>query len=527
MLSVSSPIIPSLERAWRHALIRLVLVGVVVGLGFPDTWTDMARVWLASETFGHGAAVLPISVWLLWKSRAVWMSRCPEASWLGLPIVMLGAMAWLAAELAGVSVVAQYAALSILVGLIITCVGPALARQIRFPLVFLFFMVPAGEWLNGPLMEGTASATIAAVSAFGIPVFRDGMFFSLPTGQWSVVEACSGLRYVLVSAMLGVLFAYLNFRSLSRQIVFIAAALTLAVVANWMRAALIVAIGHLSDMRWGTGEDHVWYGWAFFGVVMFGLFWMGARWREEAVPESEGKPQDPSRDPTRSSAIKVFPGRTTSLRAANLTVLLGLLTTLAAPVLAHRLMHVTPRLLEPALQSAALKIEPLSTLQIPVSVRGARGVLSGQDPAHEGLELTLAYFADQSAGHEMIAHGNGLPSTTPGWTRTSVTQTHWVGSGARMPIRVLSYRSSVQPQELRHVLLFYVVSERVLATETAAKFQTAWALLRGRGDHSMLVAVSVPGSLFEPTSPDRPWSDAVTDLLDRTLRVARAATAAD
>ena len=160
-----------------------------------------------------------------------------------------------------------------------------------------------------------------------------------------------------------------------------------------------------------------------------------------------------------------------------------MLLTLTAPALAHRLMHVLPRPLDTATQSQLMKLESVSSPQIPVTVKGARWTLEGKAADHEDIELTLSYFADQSAGHEMIAHGNGLPATTSDWTRTAVTQSDWVRNGVHLPVRVLSYRSTLQAQELRHVLLFYVVSERVVASETSAKFQTAWALLRGRGDH--------------------------------------------
>jgi hypothetical protein len=56
------------------------------------------------------------------------------------------------------------------------------------------------------------------------------------------------------------------------------------IVANWLRAYMIVMIGHTSGMELATGVDHLIYGWLFFGLVMFIMFWIGSYWREDEAP---------------------------------------------------------------------------------------------------------------------------------------------------------------------------------------------------------------------------------------------------
>jgi EpsI family protein len=56
------------------------------------------------------------------------------------------------------------------------------------------------------------------------------------------------------------------------------------IVANWLRAYMIVMIGHLSDNRLAVGVDHLIYGWVFFGVVIMLMFMIGARWAEPDEP---------------------------------------------------------------------------------------------------------------------------------------------------------------------------------------------------------------------------------------------------
>ena len=66
-------------------------------------------------------------------------------------------------------------------------------------------------------MDWTGRATVAdAVRASGIPIYREGLQFVIPSGTWSVVEACSGVRYLIASFMVGTLFAYLSYRTTRR-----------------------------------------------------------------------------------------------------------------------------------------------------------------------------------------------------------------------------------------------------------------------------------------------------------------------
>jgi exosortase len=63
--------------------------------------------------------------------------------------------------------------------------GTQAARVLAFPLMFLFFCVPVGEFLIEPMMEATADFTVAALRLSGIPVYREGLQFVIPSGNWS------------------------------------------------------------------------------------------------------------------------------------------------------------------------------------------------------------------------------------------------------------------------------------------------------------------------------------------------------
>jgi exosortase A len=500
----------SVTTTWAPSLIAMA-AGLLVVLGmFSGTWQAMARVWMVSETFGHGVLVAPISLWLVWRQREQLAQIQPRASWWGILLLALSCFGWLVAELAGINVVAQAAVTAMIPSLVLAICGWTVVWSIVFPLAFLFFMVPAGEALNPPLMEGTADAVVWAVGASGIPIFRDGLHFALPTGQWSVVEACSGLRYVLASAVLGSLFAYLNFTSFRKRAIFFASTMLLALVGNWMRAYLIVLVGHFSQMKYGTGDDHVVYGWVFFGLVMFAVFVLGSRWRDDdSVPQTgavAGK-GDSNGLPFRASprSASVWPVLISAILIVALTQF-GL----------RDLRNVEVRPDFAARASAAIGPFTPGKLSMQPSFAGARASLQGViDPAL-GTEFYLAYFANQTEGHEMIAYGNAVISDQDkAWQTLS-----WVDRTVRIDGRELPFREWVvwRGNEQRLVWSWYAVSGSFTRSEYKVKALTAWAMLRGAGDHStvMVLSTRLPEREFGPmTNAELPG---VIDARERLAR---------
>lgn len=158
--------------------------------------------------------------------------------------------------------------------------GTRVTVSMLFPLSFLFFMVPVGEELVPPLVEFTTTFTVTMLKLTGLTVYREGSFFTLTSGHWSVVEACSGINYLIASITLGFVYAYLNYNSYKKRALFMLLSCIVPIIANGFRAYMIVMIGHLSNMTLAVGVDHLIYGGIFFGLVMLLLFYLGSFWRD-------------------------------------------------------------------------------------------------------------------------------------------------------------------------------------------------------------------------------------------------------
>ena len=264
---------------WQGLLIAALLL-CAFALYFP-TATSIVSIWDSSGTFAHGYVILPITLWLVWQRRAGLAEVSMQPCWPALAGLAACGFAWVLGELGEVQTVRQYAFAAMLPLAVLAVCGLPMARRMAFPLFFILFAVPFGEVFIAPLINITADFTVKALVATGIPVFREGNSFQIPTGSWSVVEACSGVRYLISSVTLGALYAYLTYRSASRRALFVLASIVVPIIANGLRAYMIVMIGHLSGMKYAVGFDHLIYGWVFFGLVMFLLFWLGSYWRQD------------------------------------------------------------------------------------------------------------------------------------------------------------------------------------------------------------------------------------------------------
>lgn len=264
-------------------LLSILLLSVII---FFDTWLSMINIWWRSDTYTHGFFVIPASLWLIWQNKSIHPYLSPTTpSYIALFFILLNGFIWLLASITQTLVIQQLALVSMLIGGLWFYLGNNTSKKLIFPLIFLYFMVPVGEQELLPyLMEFTATFTVALLKTSGFSVYREGMHFSLISGDWSVVEACSGLRYLIASITLGTIYAYITYNKTYKRALFILASLIFPVIANGLRAYMIVMIGHLSDMQLATGIDHLVYGALFFAVLIFIMFYIGSFWKD---PETQ------------------------------------------------------------------------------------------------------------------------------------------------------------------------------------------------------------------------------------------------
>ncbi|MCX7194208.1 MAG: exosortase A [Proteobacteria bacterium] len=467
---------PSTAPHWRAHLLLLFVSLTGLFWIFRETAASLVSLWQSSETFAHGFIIFPISLYLIWRERAHLASITPHPSAGSLLALVILIFGWLLAQSAGVQVIAQYMFVAMISALTATLLGWRVARTIAFPLLFTLLAVPFGEILIRPLIDFTADFTVAALQLTGIPVYREGSQFTLPTGNWSVVDACSGLRYLIASFTLGCLYAYLTYRSRLRQLIFIVLSIIVPVIANGIRAYIIVLIGHLSSMKLATGVDHLIYGWLFFGFVMMLLFWLGGRWREDGqvlttITETASIPA--------ARPLKAFIFASVALAIA-----------WAAPAWLRHLEHVntTPVALTLPQTLGNWTVSPPVTGLKPVFPGAAATLLQEYRNGNQVVGIYLAFFRNQHRNAEAVTSQNRLSDEElHEWSIT----------------RESEYPLKISPGRVRQSQLawgnqqmlawqWYRIGDVQTANPYLAKYLQARQRLTGHGDDSLDVVIFAP-----------------------------------
>ncbi|MDZ7627706.1 MAG: exosortase A [Parvularculaceae bacterium] len=237
---------------------------------------DIVRQWTWSSSYHHGWLALPLAAWLFADARD-WEQHPPRFDWLGaVPLVMaIGLM--IAGRALDAALLGHVAIVAAIAGAGLLTLGRELMRRSAFAFGFLVFMVPLGESLIPPLQHAAAPAVAALLNGIGIETQLDGLILTTAAGQFEMAGSCAGLRFLLAATMIAALAAHLAFKSASRKALFIVGAILLAIVANWARAFGIVAAATVTDLKIGTGPEHVAFGWIFYGGLLISLLVLARR----------------------------------------------------------------------------------------------------------------------------------------------------------------------------------------------------------------------------------------------------------
>lgn len=473
------------QRRWRRSLAVLAAVLLLILAWYAETLESMVEIWASSATFNHGFLVAPVALWLIWRKRHRLAAHQPQPAYPVLGLLAAAGVLWLTSSVATVSVVSQFALVFMIQFAVWSVLGTRIAREMLFPLGFLLFAVPAGEFLLPVMISMTADFTVSALRATGIPVYREGMQFVIPSGGWSVVEACAGLRYLVASLMVGTLFAHLNYRSPRRRLVFVAASIVVPIVANWLRAYMIVMIGHLTDNRLAVGIDHFIYGWVFFGFVMLLMFWIGS-WYQEHEPGT-GTAHTPADQASSASTVNAAPVVPAALAAA-------VIASIWPPLYSA---------LEPDAPALAPVLSPLTgtsgwketstdfTDWKPFYLRPRAELRQVFEKGSVPVGLYVAFYSRQKQGEELINSLNVLVSSKDKtWSEAGTGEAEVIIGEESVKVAATQLRS-LRGSRLA-VWNWYWVGGRLTSNAYFAKLLLLYSKLRGRGDDSAAVIVYTP-----------------------------------
>ncbi|MEY2493086.1 MAG: hypothetical protein QOH24_2037 [Verrucomicrobiota bacterium] len=287
--------------------LRLILIGLAFGALWFELCRALAIEWSLNEQYNFGWFVPFFAAYLFWLR---WQDRPPVAAplrgastahrvvaisqktesgkFIALSLSLVALLLLLPIRLFEVAnpdwrpvgwlhaIVVVTVTLSVLwwIG------GTPWLRHFAFPVAFIFVAVPWISAIETPIVQSLmriiAAAAAETVSLFGVPAQVQGNIIRLPSGVVGVNEACSGVRSLQTSLMIGLLFGELKRLSIGRRVVLVAIAVAIALAGNFLRALLLVSIAAEENLA-AVGKWHDPAGYATVLLVCVGVIAIAAQ----------------------------------------------------------------------------------------------------------------------------------------------------------------------------------------------------------------------------------------------------------
>lgn len=467
---------------------------------FWPTVRFMVETWWNVTTYGHGLVIFPISGYLIWRKRATLSELTPRPQPLGLLLVAGAAFAWLLGDFVGVTLLTQVAWVGMIQALVLSIFGWPITSRVLFPLFFLFFAVPFGNFLIPYLQDLTAQCVAAALRVTGIPVYRDALYMHIPTGSFFVAEACAGVRFLISTIVLGALIAHVAFTTWWRRILVLAVAAALPVFANIVRVYGIVMIAYFSDHQLAVDADHLVYGWVFFALVTLSFLAIALAFQERGALRERDAAMGESSRPAPSRPLRSKGGALGLALAAATAIVLAA----AAPVYSHAVIRDE--------RAAPLAWQPdagLWTLAAPnpdwrPQFHGADEEIFRTYDAHAGssVDVYLAVYGWQRHGKEIINKMNSFADGEQ-WTMVGSGGVSAMVGDESVPIRYARLSSSGSK---RLVWYWYWIDGSLTADPILAKLYEARAKLMGGSGAAAVIAVAADYQ-DQPEAAERTLAD--------------------
>ena len=482
-----------------------------------------------NEDLTYCYLVPPIVLYLIWEQRRPLAALPSAPSWQGLPVVAFGIACYWLGELGGEYTLLFISLWLVLAGLLWLQLGWRKLKIIAFPVLFSLAMVPPPNLIAGNLSFKLKLLSswlgVELLQLLGMTAYREGNLIDLGFTQLQVVDACSGLRYLIPLLVLGVLIAFHSRLSFRKRLLLVASAIPLSIVTNSLRIASVGLLYPVLGASATEGLFHDVTGWLIF-MISLALLLLEFRVLARFSPEKPPRPGD-AHDPgqaaasrARSDAAGKAPGKDIP-GIAEARFALALLMLGGTIVLSHGVEFRERVPLRRALAEFPLALDQWQGVRVPLEpqVLGALKLsdyllIDYRNRRGETINFYLAYNDSQRKGEATHSPASCLPGS--GWLfkesgeiELPVRQAD--GSAMRVCRCYLEKSGS-------RMLTYYWFPQRgrVLTSLFQIKYYNFWdALTRHRTDGALVRVITPMRDLEKPETAEKRLREVVALLVPR------------
>jgi exosortase D (VPLPA-CTERM-specific) len=399
---------------------RLVMITVAYLFFYYPTLSGLWPVWLTSGEYSYALAIPFVSGYVIWKRKRQIAAVPVKTFWPAAAVIAVFWLISLYGILGSSPSAVRPAAVLVLLAIVFFCYGRYLFRLLAFPLVFLFFMLPLPTVVDTgiavPLLFFSTRLGELLLRVAGVSVYVEGNIIDLGVTQLQVVDACSGLRYLLPLAALGVIYAFFREKTRWRQALLVLATVPIAVLSNGVRIAVTGYLAQNYGPDRAEGFFHGFSGWLIFVFAVLLLMLLHAALRRGEAPQLPLKAHDLTTQRPNLADVRTFPA--VSKAAAAVTVIL----LLTGGVLAVMVAKLPPVRLPEAVGSFPLALDQwqgrAETLDSRiVALSGAEEAFNAAyfSPSGEIVSLYMGYRGSPFTESENFFHSPDVCLPSLGW----------------------------------------------------------------------------------------------------------------
>ncbi|MFV1950678.1 MAG: exosortase/archaeosortase family protein [Nitrospinota bacterium] len=258
--------------------IFFLFFNIVAFIVFYVSLRDLLTLSFHKEVYSHIVLIPLVSGYFMYSERKIIFSDRRYSFAPGMIFIIIGIILYVIGRIQGGKLnqndyfsLMTFAALVFWLGGFVLFYGIQSFRNIRFPFLFLIFMIPIPTLILDKivllLQKGSAEAAYGFFLIAGIPFVREGFTFHLPEFSVEVARQCSGIRSSIALFITSVLTGHLFLGTGWRKIVLTLSIFPITMVKNGLRITILTLLGAYVDRTFITNSFLHKKGGVFFFVL--------------------------------------------------------------------------------------------------------------------------------------------------------------------------------------------------------------------------------------------------------------------
>jgi exosortase len=241
------------ERPCRVILFMAAALLAVLIASHWGTIGQMIERWTRDPQYSHGFVVPVFALVVLWSRRKMVERLTWQPAWLGLGLLVVGAIMRFLAVQSDIEPLDALSLLPTAFGLVLLVGGWSVLGWSWPALAFLAFMIPLPFTIESalalPLRRVAAQMSTFSLQTLGCPAAAEGNIIFIEDIRLGVEEACSGLGMLMTFFALAAALAMIVNAPLHDRLILVASAIPIALLANVIRITATGVAYHLGGQE--------------------------------------------------------------------------------------------------------------------------------------------------------------------------------------------------------------------------------------------------------------------------------------